>query len=379
MFRFLASTLPGNRRAQTNALFRIDNRLIRRALDAAWSTGGRNPFALGGSRGITWDHLIYAYMIENTRAYEILRRVVWELVHGERLGLPLTATTHQWIRTTEALLLSDWAPQPLDLVSRVRPDLAASRRNAYYRMFGMDLNHGADGGRAYPYVKPDVANRDFVATFEDFLRLVWQAIENRSNISGPNITDEEAIANLALRLQNMLNARRGGAANGASLSRDEFVHVTTMSWFHLTVESDNDVITDLRAGGPSEEERLRLAGERVGIPAHGKSHSYFQIATAISILLTEIELGAYSTGPTARNLFDPAVGNPVRDNVLRVINQWSMITGRDMKAGKVTLTPRTGAPTLASSNASSAGVAVAPTPAPSGNGLVPAAASGASS
>ena len=37
-----------------------------------------------GSSGIT---LIYAYMIENTRIYEIFRRVVHELLHGEKLAL----------------------------------------------------------------------------------------------------------------------------------------------------------------------------------------------------------------------------------------------------------------------------------------------------
>ena len=223
----------------------------------------------------------------------------------------MTPTTHQWLRTTEALFLSDWPPAPIDLVSRARPDLAASRRNAYYRMFGMDLNHGADGGQTYPYEKPPVANRDFVATLEEFLRLVWRAIENETNTSGPRETDPEAIADCALRLQNMLNARRGGAATGLSLARDEFVHVSTLAWFHLTVQADTAVVVDLRAGGPSEEERLRLIGERVGVPAHGRSHSYFQIATPISILLTEIELGAFSTAARAlRPLRSPAGGKP---------------------------------------------------------------------
>ena len=35
-----------------------------------------------------WDHLIYAYMIENTRICEIFRRVVHEFTHGEKLGTP---------------------------------------------------------------------------------------------------------------------------------------------------------------------------------------------------------------------------------------------------------------------------------------------------
>ena len=176
----------------------------------------------------------------------------------------------------------------------------------------MDLNHGADGGRTYPYEKPPVANRDFVATLEEFLRLVWRAIENATNTAGPRETDPEAIADCARRLQNMLNARRGGAATGLSLARDEFVHVSTFAWFHLTVQANTAVVIDLRAGGPSEEERLRLIGERVGLPAHGRSHSYFQIAGPISVLLTAIELGGFSNATLAQSLLPPpaAGGKP---------------------------------------------------------------------
>jgi len=41
-----------------------------------------------GTRGVRWDHLIYAYMIANTRIRPIFRRVVHELLHGERFGAP---------------------------------------------------------------------------------------------------------------------------------------------------------------------------------------------------------------------------------------------------------------------------------------------------
>src|ERR1043165_7289656 len=47
-----------------------------------------DPFPLctdGSRRKLRWDHLIYAYMIENTRVFEIFRRVISELVHGEKL------------------------------------------------------------------------------------------------------------------------------------------------------------------------------------------------------------------------------------------------------------------------------------------------------
>ncbi len=144
----------------------------------------------------------------------------------------------------------------------------------------------------------------------------------------------------------MLNARRGGAATGLSLARDEFVHVSTLAWFHLTVQANTAVVIDLRAGGPSEEERLRLIGERVGLPAHGRSHSYFQIAGPISVLLTAIELGAFSNATLAQSLFlpPPPAVNLVKNNVLQVINHWSMITGHDMKARAITVSGRAGIP-----------------------------------
>jgi hypothetical protein len=33
------------------------------------------------------------------------------------------------------------------------------------------------------------------------------------------------------------------------LAREEFVHVTTLSWFHLTVESDTPLVAYLKANG----------------------------------------------------------------------------------------------------------------------------------
>src|SRR5215204_2866646 len=89
-------------------------------------------------RSTFWDHLIYAYMIENTRIYEIFRRVLYELLHGERLETP-SEETQRWVRTTEELFYRD-TPSffAFQLTSYIRPDIRASRRNAYYRMFGMD-------------------------------------------------------------------------------------------------------------------------------------------------------------------------------------------------------------------------------------------------
>ena len=92
---------------------------------------------------VLWDHLIYAYMIENTRAYEIFRRVVHEFTHGEKLG-SASRETQQWLRSTEELFYRDPPSFFISAItSHVRPDQEATRRNSYQRLLGMDLNHGA--------------------------------------------------------------------------------------------------------------------------------------------------------------------------------------------------------------------------------------------
>ncbi len=137
-------------------------------------------------------------MIENTRIYEIFRRVVHEFLHGEKLGVPGSAESQRWLRTTEELFYRDPPPFFITAITGyTRPDIHATRRNAYQRMFGMDLNHGTDDNKPYPYVKAEAANSEFVSTFEEFLREVWVGMENVNNTSGANPTDDAKIADLA--------------------------------------------------------------------------------------------------------------------------------------------------------------------------------------
>ena len=86
----------------------------------------------------------------------------------------------------------------------------------------------------------------------------------------------------------MLIARR----QSGNLSREEFFFVSMMSWFHLTVDSDLPIIADLKAQGTSAEQRLFKIAQMVGLPAHGLSRSYFEIADAISAVLIAIESGS---------------------------------------------------------------------------------------
>jgi len=284
--------------------------------------------------GTLWDHLIYAYMVENTRAYEIFRRVVHEFLHGEKLGAPGSADTQLWLRSTEELFFRDPPPFSITNVSsHIRADLRASRRNAYQRMFGMELNHGAENNSPYPYVRAEAANNEFVSTFEELLREVWVGFTNRSTTSGANPTDDAKIFELTTKLRDMLITRR----QSGNLSREEFFFVAMMSWFHLAVDSDLEIIRDLRAQGANEEQRLFKVAQMVGLPAHGLSRSYFQIAQPMSDVLTLIETGALNSPAAVRAFYDPAV-SPLSGVMNTIVMHWSLITGRDMKARKVVTT-----------------------------------------
>ncbi len=294
------------------------------------TTGTQGTAYAQTKQTVFWDHLIYAYMIENTRIYEIFRRVLHEFMHGETLGVP-TAAAQQWLRNTEELFYHDQPPFSITTTtSHIRADLRASRRNAYWRMFGMDLNHGTDDGAPYPYIKADAHNNEFVSAFEELLREAWVAIANHNNISGADPTDRGKIENLVTTLQNMLLSRR---ING-NLSREEFTFVSMMSWFHLTMSYNSPIIEALRAEANGQEQRLFKVAQRVGLPAHGLSKSFFDIADPISRILILIEA---NVTVVVNDLVTKAPTPPsaLQNDMNTVITYWNSITGHDVKAGKV--------------------------------------------
>jgi hypothetical protein len=281
-----------------------------------------------------WQHLIYAFMIEQTRAVPIFARVIRGFATGEDLGVP-DEPTLQWLRTTEALFFS--APPPYQIFatsSWLRPDPEAARRNAYYRILGMDLSHGTDEGAPYTYVKPKSANREFALTFEELQREVWRGIENLNNFGGAKPTDDAAIQELTRTLFEMLSSRR---QNG-NLNRDELAYVSMASWFHLTLSYDTAIVDTLGANASSPEERLMKIGAVVGLPAHSRAGSFFQIADPVAQIIRFIEAGVFNAPNAAPALYTTAA---LRDAMREIVVQWSLATGRDMKARKVTISPST--------------------------------------
>ena len=282
-----------------------------------------------------WEHLIYAYLIENTGVVRIFRRVLEMYASGERLEVP-SLDSRLWLRSTEELFFRDPPPFHISsITSMARPDLEAARRYAYRELLGIDLNHGRADGTPYPYPRDASANTDFVAQWEAFLGEVWQGYINRRNSSGENSTDPEAVANIADFLAKMQRVRR---QNG-NLAREEFFHTAMMSWFHLTLESDTPIVVDLKANAANAVERLRKIGERVGIAPHPKTRNFFELAEPASSLLRFVELERFSDAATASVLFDLTPDNRVREDALVVINHWAIATGRNLKVQRLREAP----------------------------------------
>jgi hypothetical protein len=304
-----------------------------------------NPPSPGETLPVPWEHLIYAYLIENTGVIEILSEVVRRFALGETLETP-SIDTQRWLRATEELFFRD---PPLfhvsGLTSQLRPNMGVVRRNAYWRMFGMDLSHPLAGGGEQLWKRDvGVANVRFHELWVNFLRAVWTAIENAKNTSGPNPTDDAYVLEVSQYLRDLLQMRR----RGGNLAREEFVHVATLSWFHLTVDLDSPVIVDLRSQGTDAADRLIKLGDRVGIrpPAHARE--LFEMAELVSGLVRFIELGYFNTPVNVQALY--AAPSQLRDDVQRIIDLWEMATGSTLKApavrvvGQGAAPVRTGAP-----------------------------------
>ncbi len=290
----------------------------------------------------TWDHLIYAYLIENTRIFDIFSKVLETYMYSEQLETPSPASQLFW-RNVEYLIYGDGLPASIwTTTSRLRRDEIANRSTVYNWFFGVDLSHAQELAAAHPYPKPAAGNRDFFPTFEAFGREVWNGIMNAKNISGANPTDPVAISTAARRLYDMMATRR---LNG-NLSREEFRAVAVMSWLHLAVMYDSPVVVDLKATASSPEQRLAKIAERVGMTPHAKAKPLFDLAQPFSYLMQSIESAAFNDPAGAVLLYTIQPPNPVEMNAEVVIDQYSLATGRDLKATAVAVTQRAATPAV---------------------------------
>jgi hypothetical protein len=279
-----------------------------------------------------WHHLIYAYLLESTGMLEIFAEVVRRLVVGETVGTLQRANSISWLRTTEQLFFRE--PPDFSIVgvvSEVRPYERTNRRNAYWRMFGMDLAHPVppqwdrSGPLADWKAHTGAMNGDFRQKWSELLRQVWLGVENRRNESGANPADANYIALLCRAIRDLLaNRRRGGA-----LAREELAYVSMFSWFHLTVATDTPIVLDLQAQATSAAERLAALGQRVGMTPAARSRELFDLAEPMSTVLRGIELGLFDTENTAAALFEE--NSPLATDMVTIINNWQSATGERVK------------------------------------------------
>ncbi|HEU4902330.1 MAG TPA: hypothetical protein VFT06_06035 [Flavisolibacter sp.] len=301
-------------------------------------------------------HLMYAYLVENTRILQIFERVIERYLNDEQLGIAQQAEVVQWIINTERLFFKEANTRSYNIRSLIRPSYDANRRNAYYRLFGIDLAFGdANGGQdgTVPYQKATTANQQFIPLFERYLSEIWQGYINARNISGPNTADVNNVVELAIQLQELLAARRGGRPGGTAgvyatrnLSYEEFSSVVLLSWFAFIISDNTPVVQFLNCQSSTIGERLIKIGNKVGIPAHTKSQALFEMAGAAANILTLLEAGGYldnnlnvQTMLSSLNPGTPiSVDSDLMNAFLTVINNWEKATGHKIKNPEANIT-----------------------------------------
>jgi hypothetical protein len=309
-----------------------------------------SSFVLNGQR-IPSYHLIYAYLVENTRAAQIFEKLIWMYMHDEKLKKATTPNRRafQWIMNTESLFFKYLSSNSYrNIASQIRISNDATRRNVYFRMFGMDLAFGDASNAGVSYHKAESNNQSFIILFEKFLSEIWLAYTNARNQVGSNTTDMFTIVDTAQKIQELLMSRRTTDTNFANyryfnLSREEYASVVMMSWLYEVVSYDSPLVEFLRCNGNTPGERLVNIGAKVGLPAHSKSEGLLEIAPVMNTLLRRIELGEYNlqNEEKVRRIIEsqsPALSPPgiaaeqqALTDILSIINNWEKATGHKIK------------------------------------------------
>jgi len=279
-----------------------------------------------------WHHLSYAYLLENTGVVEIFAEVVRRAAMGETLDIQGNQAV-QWLRGTEELFFRDPAAYSITgVTSQLRPEARVVRRNAYWRMFGMDLAHpigprgAANGsGQEWKQHTGNGVNTTFREKWAELLRQVWLGYENRNNAVGSNATDDAYLHLLCDSLRDMMNMRR----RGGFLAREEFASVTLLSWFELTLSADTPIVVALNAQATSAADRLALIARQVGMNPAPRSRELFELAELVSILLRVVEAGAFGNPALAATLYIP--GTALATTMNRIVDLWQSATGERVK------------------------------------------------
>jgi hypothetical protein len=300
-------------------------------------------------------HLIFSYLIENTRIVQIFEKLFAMILYDEKLTKVSSSIAARWLDNTEKLFFKSISNhKPRNIAGQLRTSDEATRRNAYYRMFGMDLAFGdAQTNTPSNYIKSDFFNSSFIVLFESFLREIWQAYTNARNTSGANTTDMQQIADIAQKLQELLMSRRttqltlNGYAD-QNLSYVEYSSTVLMSWLFFIISADTPVVSYLNSHANTPGERLLNIGRRVGLPAHNKSEAILDIAAPMGATLRSIELGDFNNDQWVNQIIRSQVTVPIPpplqvqagilNNLLIIINNWEKATGHRIKNPEANIT-----------------------------------------
>lgn len=283
-------------------------------------------------------HLMYAYLMENTKMFDIFEKIVSLYHHGEDLTIPYNngdLNTRAWLENSHLLFFSNSPYAIRNDNSLLGSNFEAMRRNAYHRLFGMDLNHGIGENGTMPvaYKRANHFNGDFIIHLESFLKLCWQMMINFNNTGNINTTDLIAIQEQANTLKSILLSRRTTENNldnysYLNLSKLEFQSVIMAEWFKHALSFNSPIVVEMGAEAVTPSERLKKLGLRVGIAAHSKSSNFMELAPLLASFLRLVELDEID------NDYIASIANPSTvpyTLVSTILHNYQLATGKDLK------------------------------------------------
>ena len=218
-------------------------------------------------------------MIENTRVYEIFRRVLEEYALRRAARRARRDEGQRWLRTTEAAVLPRQSALP-DLHARELDPPGHPRRAAQRRTSGCSASTSTTAPTTTARTRTR-ARRPPTPSSRRRSRSCCARCGGRSRTSrnqvGPNQTDVTTIANLARALFDMLRVRRQEQRREPRARRavprlDDGLVPPDAELQH----ADRPATSRPTRRPPAE--RLQKIGERVGLPAHSRADSYFRLA-----------------------------------------------------------------------------------------------------
>lgn len=294
-------------------------------------------------------HLIYAYLLENTRMFQIFDKLITMFQQDEKLsivpsGAPVNI--HRLMSNTEQLFYKDFSSNSINanIVSSLRPSSESTRRNAYHRLLGLGLNwNDYKTNTPITFHKAEFSNKSLIAKMEMFLKGFWDAYTNASNTAGVNNTDMHSLEMHVKDLRLQLMSRRSDEAtfnpvnyNKYHLSHEEFSSVIFASWLKFLVTPKSPLADYLNCTANTHGGVLAGIGSRVGLAAHSKADALFDLADDMAYFMRSIELGFFETGTVLVDIVKADATNnvsyqPILKKFLNIINNWEIATGRSMK------------------------------------------------